>query len=278
VVGPNADQVAYWNGPVAERWTREQEAIDRAFASFTARLLERAALRAGDRVLDVGCGCGTTTLSAAEAVGGAGSVVGIDVSALMLARAAERTAARTNVSCVLADAASFRFDGTLDVAISRFGVMFFDDPVGAFANLRSALRRGGRLAFVCWRPVTENEWVRLPYDAAIAHVPPDAPPGPEQPGPFSFGDPARVKRILEGAGFSSLDIAPFDAEVILSTEGIGAAVHFAMTTGPTARLIRDVSDEAKERVRAALETALPPFNRHGRVALGGAVWVVTAVA
>jgi SAM-dependent methyltransferase len=277
----NADQIAYWNGPVGEHWRLEQEAIDRAFAAFTAKLHDVAALRRGQRVLDVGCGCGTTTLFAADTVGEEGSVVGVDVSVPMVARANERSAGRANVSYLLADASAFRFDGsfdrTFDVEISRFGVMFFDDPVQALANLRSALRPGGRIAFACWRPPADNAWVRVPREVALRHVPPAPPVGPEEPGPFSFGDSVRVRRILEGAKFSRVDIAPFDADVVLSEEGVEAAADFVMRTGPTAALLREVSDETKERVRTELEAALRPFTRSGRTALGGAVWVVSAV-
>jgi len=275
-VEPNADQIAYWNGPVGEHWKLEQAAIDRAFASFTEKLREVAALRPGHRVLDVGCGCGTTTLFAADAVGAGGSVTGVDVSVPMVARATERSAGRANVSYFVADAAAIRFDGAFDVEISRFGVMFFEDPVRAFANLRSALRPGGRLAFVCWRPGADNEWVRVPSEVALQHVPPLPPVGPEQPGPFSFGDPARVRRILEGAGFSRVDIVPFDADVVISEEGVEAAADFVMKTGPTAALLREVTGDVVERVRPALEARLRPFTRNGRTALGGANWVVSA--
>jgi SAM-dependent methyltransferase len=274
----NSDQIAYWNGAAGERWTREQEALDHALAPFTAKLFHVAALRPGERVLDVGCGCGTPTLAAAAAVGEAGAVVGVDVSAPMLGRAVARSGGRANVSYRLEDAATARHSEPFDAEISRFGVMFFDDPLHAFANLRSALRTGGRLTFVCWRTVAENEWVRVPQEVAVRYLAPDPPAGPDAPGPFSFGDPQRVRRIIEGAGFSGVHVAPFDADVILSEEGVTGAADFAMATGPTARLLRDASDEEKERVRAALETTLSPFTRHGRTALGGAVWIVNAAA
>lgn len=277
-MNPNADQVAYWNGPVAERWTREQQTIDRAFAAFTRKLLDVAALRVGERVLDVGCGYGTSALAAAETVGPTGEVVGVDVSAPLVARAIERSAGGARLSYVLADAAVHRFAESFDVEISRFGVMFFDDPVRAFANLRSALRAGGRLVFACWRPFAENEWARVPYEAATKHVPPDPPAGPEEPGPFSLGDRARVTRVLQGAGFSRFDIVPFDAEVILSEEGVEAAANYVMGIGPTARLIRDASDETKRRVRGTLEATLRPLTQQGRTALDGAAWMVDAVA
>jgi SAM-dependent methyltransferase len=274
----NADQVAYWNGPTGERWTREQIAIDRAFESLTVRLLERAALRSGERVLDVGCGCGSMSLAAADAVGPAGAVLGVDVSVAMLARARERAAGRVGLSFLESDASTHAFEPTFDVAVSRLGVMFFGDPRAAFANLRSALRPGGRLVFVCWRPAADNAWVRVPMEAATRHVPPEPPSAPDAPGPFAFGDAARVERVLTGAGFEGITVSPFDAEVVLSDQGLDAAVRFAMSAGPTSRLLRDVTDEARARVCGELDATLRPFLRGGRVALGGATWLVHALA
>jgi SAM-dependent methyltransferase len=274
----NAEQVAYWNGPGGERWTREQAAIDRAFAAHTLRLLDIASLRPAERVLDVGCGCGVTTLAAADTVGPKGIALGVDVSAPMLARARERARGRDNLAYVEDDASTHAFERTFDVVLSRFGVMFFRDPTAAFANLRTALRAGGRLALICWRPVADNEWARVPCEAAIRHVPPAAPLGPEEPGPFSFADPARIERILRGASFTDLAIAPFDAEVVLSDDGLDDAVTFAMTAGPTARLLRDVGDEVREHVRREVDATLRPRTKGRRVALGSATWLVQARA
>lgn len=274
----NAEQVAYWNGPGGERWTREQAAIDRAFAAHTLRLLDLACLRPAERVLDVGCGCGVTTLAAADTVGPEGIAVGIDVSAPMLGRARERARGRRNVSYVEDDASTHAFEANFDVVLSRFGVMFFRDPTEAFANLRRALRAGGRVALICWRAAADNEWASVPCEAAIRHVLPPAPLGPEEPGPFSFADPARIERVLRGAGFAQLAIAPFDAEVVLSEDGLDDAVAFAMTAGPTARLLRDVGDDVRAQVRREVETTLRSALKGSRLALGSATWLVQAVA
>jgi SAM-dependent methyltransferase len=281
VVGSNAvttsaEQVAYWNGPVGERWVREQEALDRAFATHTQKLFEVTSLRPGQRVLDVGCGCGTTALAAADAVGPEGAVVGIDVSQPMLARARERSTGRANIAYTLGDAATCDFDGTFDVELSRFGVMFFSEPTAAMEHLRGALRPGGALAFMCWRAFADNAWVRVPYEAASPHLPPQTPSDPEEPGPFAFADGKRVERILYEAGFSKVEVVPFDADVVLSDRGVGAAVQFAMTTGPTARAIRDAGDEAREPIARAIEARFRPLLGGDRVVLGGAVWLVRA--
>jgi SAM-dependent methyltransferase len=274
----NAGQVAYWNGPAGDRWAREQAVLDRALASFSARLFERAALRHGERVLDVGCGCGETTLTAAGIVGPAGAVVGIDVSVPMLARARKRSTGLSNVTYIEADAAKRPFEADFDVVLSRFGVMFFDDPVTAFANLRAALRPGGRLVFLCWRPVRENDWVRIPMEAATQHVSPGAPPGPDDPGPFSLADAGRVERILTAAGCARVALTRLDDDVVLSNEGLDAAVHFAMTAGPTARLLADAPDDVKQRVREAVGTALRPHLLGQHLVLGGSTWLVQALA
>ncbi len=229
----------------------------------------------------MGCGAGTTTLAAGDAVGPTGSVLGIDVSVPMLARARERSSGRSNLAYLEADASSHEFEasskGSFDVAISRFGVMVYREPVAAFATLRAALRPGGRFAFVCWRAAADNEWVRVPLAAATPHVPPEAPAAPDEPGPFAFADPARIERILIDAGFAEVTLRPLDADVVLSDEGVDAAVHFAMSAGPTSRLLRDATEDAKARVRGSLATALRPRLQGDRVALGGATWIVRAL-
>lgn len=274
------DQTAYWNGPQGERWVREREATDRAFSAFAEKLLGHAAAAAalvqGARVLDVGCGCGTTTLAAADAAGSQGTVVGVDLSAPMIACARQRSLGRPNVAYVLADASEHAFDTTFDTAISRFGVMFFRQPVLAFARLCGVLRPGGSLTFVCWRAQQENEWVAVPGSALDPFVPADSSRAPGDPGPFSMSDPGQVAAILGDAGFSDISVEPFDADVVLSVAGLSDAVRFAMTTGPSAARLREADDVTKARVSEALARRLAPFVASDRVALRGAVWLATA--
>ncbi len=274
----NSAQIDYWNGLVGKRWAVEQDVLDQALAPFGAAMLERAALVAGEQIVDVGCGCGATTLLAADAVGTSGSVLGVDVSEPMVARARERSAGRTNVSYVLADATAHSFARSADAIISRFGVMFFESPVASFTNLRAALRPGGRVTFVAWRAVAENPWIRLPAEVAAPFVTLDPAPDPEAPGPFSFGDRARLERVLTGAGFREIDVRPFDHDVVLSSDGVDRAVDFAMMTGPTARALREASDDARATVRSAIATAFASIANGDVVALAGAVWVVSATS
>jgi len=274
----NTKQSEYWNGDAAGRWTRGQEAADRALASIGRAVLDRAALRAGEAVIDVGCGCGALALDAADVVGPSGRVTGVDISAPMLARARERAAGRANVAFVEADAAAHRFDRSFDAIVSRFGVMFFDDPVGAFRNLCAALRSGGRIVFACWRPAAENPWVTIPREVTARHLTPPAPPAPDEPGPFAFADRARVERVLAGAGFASIAVDAWNGEVLLSVDGPAAAADFVMTVGMTATWLADADDATRSRVRADLVRALAPHEGGRRVTLGGAAWIASAIA
>jgi SAM-dependent methyltransferase len=277
VTTTNADQIDYWNGLVGERWAKEQEVLDRALQPFGDAMLARAALAAGEQIVDVGCGCGATSLAVADVVGPGGTILGVDVSAPMVARAKERSAGRANVSYALGDATNHPFPRTTDAVVSRFGVMFFESPVASFTNLRAALRPGGRLVFVAWRTVAENPWIRLPAEVASKHVAIDAAPDPEAPGPFSLGDRARIERLLTGAGFGDIDVRPFDHDVVLSRAGVEQAVDFALMTGPTARALRNASDESRAQVRAAVTAALSPLAKGDVVALPGATWIVRAI-
>ena len=205
---PNADQYAYWNGPEAEHWVAYDDHYDAALTRFGSRVLDAAGIGSGDRVLDVGCGCGATTLDAARRAP-AGSALGLDLSGPMLELARRRAAAQhiTNVRFDRGDAQTCTFPrGAFDLAISRFGVMFFDDPVSAFANVGRALRSGGRVAFVCWQELPANEWIAVPAAAALAHVPMPDLGEPGGPGAFAFADPDRVRQVLEDAGFARVDV------------------------------------------------------------------------
>ncbi|UZE06617.1 class I SAM-dependent methyltransferase [Pseudomonas corrugata] len=205
----NAYQVADWNGQSGEYWAANQARLDAMFAVFGQAAIEAAAPATGERVLDVGCGAGASSLALAARVGAGGHVLGVDISEPLIGRARAFAPKDTPVLFRVADASSTELpEGAFDILFSRFGVMFFDDPTGAFAHMRRALRPGGRVAFVCWRGVAENDWLRLPMGAIKDIVPLPAPPGPEAPGPFSFGDRGRVTRILTAAGFTDIAIAP----------------------------------------------------------------------
>jgi SAM-dependent methyltransferase len=275
------DQAAFWNGPAADRWVNEQTEMDAILRPYGAAALEAAKTAPGEAVLDVGCGCGDTTLALAERVGPSGRVLGLDVSAPMLARARERSAGLANVTCLEGDAARAPFDrATFDVLFSRFGVMFFADPAAAFAHLHSALRPGGRLAFVCWRTLRENPWATVPSEAAATVLGPPEPTPPGAPGPFAFGDASRVSTILEGAGFREVALRPFDTHNSFGGGGSLADAAVAVARlGTLSRLLVGQDESIVRRVLVAVEAALPPFvNDRGGVSLPAAAWVVTAAA
>ncbi|KMO14703.1 class I SAM-dependent methyltransferase [Methylobacterium platani] len=267
-------QTEYWNGDVGERWAGMQAELDRVFAPLTAALLDGAGLRPGERMLDIGCGCGETALLAAERLGPDGAVTAVDVSRPMLARARARPAAGAPIRWIEADAQTRAFAPEHDLALSRFGVMFFEESRAAFANIRRALRPGGRLVLLCWRALPENEWVNRPRDAVLGVVPAPAPPPPGGPGPFRFADGDALVELLTQAGFAQAAVVPVDRPVEIGADA-EAATRFAVTVGPIAGLLRDLDDPAlRERAVAAVRDAMPPA---GPVRLGTACWLATAV-
>jgi SAM-dependent methyltransferase len=272
----NADQSAYWNGEPGRRWTALQDSQDRLFTPITAALFDAAALQPGERVIDVGCGAGETTLGAAARTGAA---LGVDVSEPLLARARERAAAVDSPArFTLADATVHDFSGeSANALISRFGVMFFADPARSFANLRRGLGAGGRLAFVCWREPKLNPWLMLPYSAAVKHAPPPPRPAPDEPGPFSFADEGRVNRVLTEAGFSGVTLTPVDFTLDIGVgEGLDNAISKALQIGPASRALDGQPESIKAAAEAEIRAALAPVERDGAVPLGAAVWIVRA--
>lgn len=276
----NAEQVRFWNEIGAPRWIAFQRALDGQLGPLGERTMDRAAIASGERVLDVGCGCGTTTLALAGRVGPAGSVVGVDVAAPMLEVGweAARRAGVLNVRLEHADAQEHAFPpGAFDVVYSRFGVMFFTDPVAAFANLRSALGRDGRLAFVCWQAAEENPWVVLPMQAAAPHVPFPRPAGPDAPGPFSFADPDRVRRILDRAGFAAVEIEALREMISFGgpAAGLDDVVELALHLGPVGAALREADPALRPRVAAAIREAVAPLVTERGLEMGSAAWIVT---
>jgi ubiquinone/menaquinone biosynthesis C-methylase UbiE len=274
----NADQIAYWNGAGGRRWTDRQELQDVLLAPVAELLFARTKVARGERVIDIGCGCGATTIELARRVGPKGHVVGIDVSVPMLARARERALPGMPIAFVEADATVYRFPpARTDLLCSRFGVMFFAQPASSFANLRTALRSGGRLVFACWREPQENPWMSLPLKEVYKHVPNLPESGPEDPGPFSLARADRVRRILDQAGFSAIVLEPVDLVIDLATgRGLDAALATALAIGPTSRALEGQSPELREAAAQSIRAALAPLQQGGAVPLAAAIWIVTA--
>lgn len=273
----NAAQIAYWTNEMGPTWATMQASLDRQLQPLGEAGIEALAPKKGWRVLDIGCGCGDTALELARRVGPAGAVVGVDVSPPMLEVARRRAseAGLGQARFIEADAQVQELP-PVDAAFSRFGVMFFEEPATAFANIRRSLPSGGPLAFVCWRPLAENPWMSAPGAAAATVVSaPPAPPPPDAPGPFAFADPGKIERILAAAGFADVQVRPHDAAI--GSGDLETSVKLALRLGPAAVIGRENPDR-REAIAAAVRETLRPHVGPDGVRLPAAVWVVTARA
>jgi ubiquinone/menaquinone biosynthesis C-methylase UbiE len=276
----NADQIAYWNGGAGRHWTERQSVQDIVLAPVTEKLIAGIGAQPGQRILDIGCGCGATTIELARQVAPSGHVLGIDISVPMLERARQLTPKQLPADYVLADATVYPFDpASFDLLVSRFGVMFFADPVLSFRNLRGALRSKGRLVFACWREPRENGWMMTALMAVYKHVPKLPQLAPEAPGPFAFADEARVKCILTDAGFAdvAMEACPLTIDVAAGG-GIDAAVQGALEIGPASRALEGHPPDVAAAAIQSIREALTPFAKGQSVLLPGAIWLVTARA
>lgn len=270
----------YWNGEAGARWARNRRTIDAVFAPLTEALFAGARLRPDDIVLDVGCGGGDCTLAAARRIGPGGRVVAADISAPLLGIARERAATEPARSAPIAfleaDAQAHDFgDAVFTRIVSRFGVMFFDDSAAAFANLRRALMPGGRLTFLCWRPLAENAWIAVPRDVVLPMVPEPEPSPPDGPGPFRFADPAVLDGLLGLSGFRDVAIEPVERVLTLGASPEAAA--FVLELGPVSRLVRDGGAALRAAAHAAVTADFAARAEAGTVSLGAACWRVSAV-
>ena len=279
---PNAQQIEYWHEVSGPKWVSLSDTINSQIEPIGREAILRAKISPGEQVLDVGCGCGQTSLELAARVGRAGRVLGIDISGPMLddARARASREGEPQLDFVRADAQVHGFaEGEFNVAFSRFGVMFFDDPVSAFRNLHSALRPDGRLCFVCWQPIQRNPWMLVPAQAAAQHVTLPAPADPNGPGPFAFGDPDRVRDILGQAGFSSVDCEDFAGDLRVGAgRSLDDTIEFLQQMGPAGAALRDASEELRAKASDAMRTALEPSYDGDALVMGFAAWIVTARA
>jgi SAM-dependent methyltransferase len=274
------DQIAYWQSHGGARWAAAQAPTDQMLAPVSQALLVQARPEPGMAALEIGCGCGAVTAKLAKSVGASGRVLGVDISEEMLAVAKARLSAYPQAGVLLADAAAYSFTPFADLVVSQFGVMFFGDPVQAFSNIRNAMKPGGRLVFACWRPIKENPWAQVPLHAAYAAgAARAARPEPDQPGPFSFADPARVTGILSGAGYTEFSLEPADVTLDMAAgHGLEAAVQQAMTIGPAAAALRDQPDTVRAAAARSIEEALRPYLQGESVNLAAAIWLVQALA
>jgi SAM-dependent methyltransferase len=277
----NIEQAEFWS-QLAPTWLELEDQLEEVGRLPGQLAMDRLELRPGQRVVDLGCGSGRTTLELASRVGPDGEVVGVDIAAEMLARGRDRAArlGTANIEFLHGDVQAHDLgEARFDAAYSRFGVMFFTDPVAAFANVRRALRPGGALSFVCWQSVFDNEWALVP-GAAVATVTGSLPtmPGPAEPGPFSLADPGRVRAVLDAAGFDSVAIAPHADQVVISEDRIPEVALTSIRVGGVREALRDADDQTRQRALAAIEDALRARLQDGQVRASRGVLLVTGNA
>jgi SAM-dependent methyltransferase len=269
------EQAKLWNGTAGRAWVDLQALLDQVFKPFENMLVEAVVAASGRSVLDVGCGTGSTTLAVARRLGATGQCVGIDISEPMInvARArAERE--RISATFVLANAQNHVFEPDIfDTVISRFGVMFFDDAVGAFANLRRAVRKGGQLRVITWRGPAENPYMTTAERAAAPLLPEMPPRQPDAPGQFAFADERRVRKILEDCGWAEIELNPIDTPCTFPESEL---VHYFTRLGPVGAFLQGADDATRTRVIETVRTAFDPYVHGPEVRFTAACWMVAA--
>ena len=278
----NTDQAERWNtGEAVAHWVDNQARYDRMNAPFADMILGAASLRPGTDVLDVGCGCGGTTLAAARLVA-PGRAVGLDLSGPMLARARAdaEVAGLGNAEFRQGDAQVHPLEpARFGAVLSRFGVMFFADPVAAFANIRSATRPAARLVFVCWQPLAANQWLLVPGAALAEHVPPAGFGSENGPGMFALADPERIRQILAAAGWRHVEITSERASILVGGGGtVEDTVDFLRTASMGRTALAGADAGTVDRALASVRAAFTPHADAEGVHLGAAVWLVQAAA
>ena len=276
--GTNEQQIEYWNEVAGPKWVALSDLINAQIEPLGHVAMERLALKEGEQVLDVGCGCGHTSRDLAQRVGVSGRVLGVDVSDVMLADARERSGGMDQLDFLSADAQTHVFaKGVFDVLFSRFGVMFFSEPQAAFSNLLTALKPGGRLAFICWQEPAANPWMSIPGRAAAAHIEMEGPGEPDAPGPFAFADRERVQGLMEGAGFEGVSVDSYESSLRVGGGlELDACVDFLLQLGPAAAAMRQADATLSSAIRNSVSEAVSPFWQGDGLQMDAAVWVVSA--
>lgn len=273
---PNTEQADAWNGDEGRHWVAHRRRYDAMLRRLTPHLLDAADVAAAEHVLDIGCGSGETTCAAARAARH-GLALGVDLSGALLSEARRRAAQEgvDNVDFEQGDAQLHPFaTERYDVVMSRFGVMFFDEPGAAFGNIARALRPDGRLALLCWRDISHNEWILTLGGALAAHVELPALDA-TGPGPFSLADPRRIRELLDGAGFADISVTAI-AEPMRFGDDVDDVLGFVRDTALVRELLSDADEETTRKALDAVRAALTPHQSPDGVLLGGAAWLVTA--
>jgi SAM-dependent methyltransferase len=269
------EQATLWNGLAGRAWVETQELLEQLFEPFTDLLVKTVCSGSGGRILDVGCGTGSTTLAVARLLGANGRCIGIDISDPMIAAArarAERESTPARFIC--ADAQVHAFEpASFDMIISRFGVMFFDDSIRAFENLRRAATDDAELRFIAWRSASENSFMTTAERAAAPLLPNLPARRPDAAGQFGFADPRRVRTILEESGWAEIDIRPVDVPCSLPEKDL---VRYLTRMGPVGLILQDADDETRVQVISTVRPAFDPYVHGAEVRFTAACWMVSA--
>jgi SAM-dependent methyltransferase len=272
---PADEQAELWNGPAGQAWIAAQDVLDRMYRRFEDLLVAEVAGHRDARVLDVGCGTGSTTIAIARAQGASGACVGIDLSAPMIdvARAsAARAGSRATFVCASAQTYAFE-PASFDRMLSRFGVMFFDDPVAAFAVLRRAARPGAEARFVAWRRPEENDFMTAAERAAAPFLPDLPARRTDAPGQFALAEPRRVERLFTEAGWRDVDLQPLDVPCTFPESHL---VDYLGRLGPVGRQLHQLDDETRTRALRTMRAAFEPFVHGTEVTFTAACWMIGA--
>ena len=275
----NQEQREFWSDIKGDLWVTLQPRIDTMLATFGDKALDTLNPQSGERILEIGCGTGTTTLALGERVGASGEILAADLSRPMLNKAIERAnlCAEHSITFVEADAQVHNFPtAAFDAVYSRFGVMFFDSPVAAFRNIRKAVRPGGRMAYVCWADRKANPWIRIPAGAAKAFLDLPAPPPDDAPGQFSMENEHRVQQILHDAGWSDIGLERFTVDGSIGSNAADAA-SFITKMGPMSEPFALADSDTQNKTLQVIEKALTPYSNDSGVTLGFSTWIVSAM-
>ena len=280
----NILQKEMWNGRAGESWVRHNSLLEQLLAEPGRECMNLLPLTPAMQILDVGCGCGNQTLELAARLDASSTVIGVDISEPMLGLARELKAANDNalsaeVQFALGDASEPLFDeASFDAIYSRFGVMFFEEPVAAFSALRNSLKPGGKLGFVCWREPKLNPFFNAPMEAALTVLPAPAPSAPGAPGPFGLADDNVIQTTLRLAGFKDVSVAPLNLTLSVGAETpFDAVFEELIQIGPAAALIAQSDPSLKEKAREAVYNRLTDFYASGQgVSFDANFWLVTA--
>lgn len=276
----NSGMRNFWNNAGGRMWVDYQRIIETSMEPFSQKLMDVLNITEGERVLDIGCGCGDTTTKIAQRVGDNVDVVGVDISEIIIAAAKKNVAIKSlcNIRFECVDAQTHKFeDGYFNVIFSRLGVMFFEDPIAAFKNIKKSLVSGGRMAFICWQPVKKIEWISVPLEVVDNYVSlPESSPS-DEPGGFSFGDASRVMNILNAAGYVDIVIERFNIDINIGSD-IDDAIAYLTHIGPAGTVLNnsDIDSETQARFTKELGLTLESFKTCHGVEIGAATWIVTA--